>query len=110
MKSFERRTRPHGVALIALALGLCVLAPGFASAAKSSKSSKQPATRTEHDLLGEKQVPASAYYGVQTMRGLENFQLSGIPINHYPGFMAPTSVFARAAASFTMAQASMNPG
>jgi len=44
-------------------------------------------TRTERDLLGEKQVPADAYYGVQTMRALENFQLSGVPINHYPGFV-----------------------
>jgi len=43
--------------------------------------------RVEKDLLGEKQVPADAYYGVQTMRALENFQLSGIPINHYPGFI-----------------------
>jgi aspartate ammonia-lyase len=30
-------------------------------------------TRLEHDLLGEKAVPADAYYGVQTARGLENF-------------------------------------
>ncbi|HSY36596.1 MAG TPA: aspartate ammonia-lyase [Acidobacteriaceae bacterium] len=45
------------------------------------------ATRTEKDLLGEKQIPADAYYGVQTLRALENFQLSGIPINHYPGFV-----------------------
>src|SRR5262245_15806887 len=44
-------------------------------------------TRTEKDLLGEKEVPADAYYGVQTARALENFQLSGIPINHYPGFI-----------------------
>jgi aspartate ammonia-lyase len=43
--------------------------------------------RVEKDLLGEKQVPASAYYGVQTQRALENFQLSGIPISHYPGFI-----------------------
>src|SRR5262249_44734080 len=43
--------------------------------------------RVEKDLLGEKQVPADAYYGVQTMRALENFKLSGIPINHYPGFI-----------------------
>lgn len=34
--------------------------------------------RTERDLLGEKQVPADAYYGVQTARALENFQISGI--------------------------------
>ena len=30
-------------------------------------------TRTETDLLGEKQIPADAYYGVQTARALENF-------------------------------------
>ena len=30
-------------------------------------------TRTEKDLLGEKQIPFDAYYGVQTLRALENF-------------------------------------
>ena len=44
-------------------------------------------TRTERDLLGEKQIPSDAYYGVQTARALENFQLSGVLINHYPGFV-----------------------
>ena len=44
-------------------------------------------TRNEKDLLGEKQIPADAYYGVQTLRALEKFQISGIPINHYPGFV-----------------------
>src|SRR5690348_971512 len=41
----------------------------------------ETATRTEHDLLGEKQIPANAYYGVQTERALENFQISGISID-----------------------------
>jgi aspartate ammonia-lyase len=45
------------------------------------------AMRMERDLLGEKAVPASAYYGVQTMRALENFKISGLPISHYPGFI-----------------------
>ena len=35
-------------------------------------------TRTEKDLLGEKQIPNDKYYGVQTMRALENFQISGV--------------------------------
>ena len=39
-------------------------------------------TRTEKDLLGEKQIPADVYYGVQTARALENFKLSGVAINH----------------------------
>lgn len=43
--------------------------------------------RVEKDLLGEKQIPADKYYGVQTARALENFQISGLLINHYPGFV-----------------------
>ena len=35
------------------------------------------ATRLEHDLLGDKAVPASAYYGVQTARAVANFPISG---------------------------------
>ena len=40
--------------------------------------------RMEHDLLGEKAVPASAYYGIQTARALENFQISGRTLSDYP--------------------------
>ena len=34
--------------------------------------------RTEKDSLGEKKVPATAYYGVQTQRAVENFPVSGL--------------------------------
>jgi len=44
-------------------------------------------SRIEKDLLGEKEVPADAYYGVQTARALENFQISGVSIGHYPEFV-----------------------
>lgn len=44
----------------------------------------QEGFRTEHDLLGEKQIPNDAYYGVQTMRALENFQISGQTTKDYP--------------------------
>ena len=64
-------------------LAIAVLFVGGAIVAQSSTQQ----TRTEKDLLGEKQVPADAYYGVQTLRALENFQLSGVAINHYPGFV-----------------------
>jgi len=40
--------------------------------------------RIEHDSLGEVQVPADAYYGVQTQRARENFHITGIPMAHYP--------------------------
>ena len=43
--------------------------------------------RIEKDLLGEKLVPENAYYGVQTLRALENFNISGITLNFYPDFI-----------------------
>ena len=44
-------------------------------------------TRTEHDLLGNREVPADAYYGVHTLRALENFPISKIPISTYPNLV-----------------------
>jgi aspartate ammonia-lyase len=41
-------------------------------------------TRIEHDLLGEMPIPVEHYYGIQTMRAIENFSISGVPINHFP--------------------------
>ena len=52
----------------------------------------------EKDLLGEKAVPADAYYGIQTARALENFQISGVAINHYPGFVEAWALVKLAAA------------
>ena len=49
------------------------------------KNLKQDHTvRVEHDLLGEEVVPADAYYGIQTLRALRNFNITGVPINHFP--------------------------
>jgi len=41
-------------------------------------------TRQEHDLLGKREVPDEYYYGVQTLRALENFNISGISLTHFP--------------------------
>jgi aspartate ammonia-lyase len=54
--------------------------------------------RTEHDLLGDKQVPADAYYGVQTARALENFQISGQTVSDYPEFVHALALVKLAAA------------
>ena len=35
-------------------------------------------TRREHDLLGEMEIPAEYYFGVQTMRAVENFHISRV--------------------------------
>src|SRR5262245_5922085 len=66
-------------------------------------------TRVERDLLGEKEVPANAYYGVQTARALENFQISGIPINHYPGFVEAWAIVKLAAAQANTDVGAMKP-
>ena len=55
--------------------------------------------RTETDLLGEKKIPADAYYGVQTARALDNFQISGLLTNDYPDFVKAWAMVKWAAAS-----------
>jgi aspartate ammonia-lyase len=55
-------------------------------------------TRTEHDLIGNKEVPADAYYGVQTARGLENFNISGLQLRQYPNIIKALGMVKLAAA------------
>ena len=64
--------------------------------ASSEKAKK--GMRREHDLIGDKEVPAEAYYGVQTARALENFQISGIPLCHYPDLVRALAMVKLAAA------------
>ena len=40
-------------------------------------------TRVESDLIGAREIPASALYGVQTLRGIENFPISKFHLNEY---------------------------
>src|SRR5262245_35842383 len=68
------------------------------TAAQPTPAKPTGPTRTERDLLGPKEVPADAYYGVQTMRAIENFPISGIAINHYPGFVEAWAIVKLAAA------------
>ncbi|MGH6712694.1 MAG: aspartate ammonia-lyase [Bradyrhizobium sp.] len=55
-------------------------------------------TRREHDLLGDRDVPAEAYYGVHTLRAVENFPISGTPISIYPDLIAALASIKIAAA------------
>ncbi|MBU2643274.1 aspartate ammonia-lyase [bacterium] len=41
-------------------------------------------SRTEHDLLGHREVPHEYYYGIQTLRALENFNISGVTLKFFP--------------------------
>lgn len=55
-------------------------------------------TRLEHDLLGERDVPAESYYGVQTLRAIDNFNISGVTINFYPALIDALAFVKQAAA------------
>jgi aspartate ammonia-lyase len=54
--------------------------------------------RTEHDLLGDRAVPADAYYGIHTLRALENFSITGTPISIYPDLVMALACVKQAAA------------
>ena len=58
-------------------------------------------TRTEHDLLGYREIPHEYYYGIQTLRALENFNISGVTLKFFP-------VLIEAFASVKMAAAEAN--
>ena len=52
----------------------------------------------EHDLLGERAVPADALYGVQTLRALENFPITGTAIREFPALIEALAAVKEAAA------------
>src|ERR1044072_3232905 len=52
--------------------------------------------RLEHDFLGEREVPAEAYYGVQTLRGAENFPITGYRI--HPALIRAMGIVKKSAA------------
>ncbi|MDR6356371.1 aspartate ammonia-lyase [Pseudomonas psychrotolerans] len=54
--------------------------------------------RLEKDLLGTLDVPADAYYGIQTLRAVQNFRLSGVPLGHYPKLVVALAMVKQAAA------------
>jgi aspartate ammonia-lyase len=55
-------------------------------------------TRKEHDLLGERDVPDEALYGVQTLRAMENFPITGIALREFPVLIEALAAVKEAAA------------
>ncbi len=55
-------------------------------------------TRTEHDLLGNKEVPVEYYFGVQTMRAMENFHISRVRLYFFPELIKALAMVKEAAA------------
>ena len=54
--------------------------------------------RVERDLLGEREVPDEAMYGIQTLRALENFPITGIALREFPGLIIALASVKEAAA------------
>ncbi|HKK10835.1 MAG TPA: aspartate ammonia-lyase [Bacteroidales bacterium] len=55
-------------------------------------------TRREHDLLGYREVPDEYYYGIQTLRAMENFNISGVTLNFFPDLVESLAIVKMAAA------------
>jgi aspartate ammonia-lyase len=55
-------------------------------------------TRREHDLLGEADVPMSAYWGIHSQRAVENFPITGVPVGHFPDLVRALALVKLAAA------------
>ncbi len=88
---------------------LVIILMTLASLILASAAGGQEKGRIEKDLLGEKEIPANAYYGVQTARALENFQISGVLINHYAGFVEAWAIVKLAAARANTDVGAMKP-
>jgi len=55
-------------------------------------------SRTESDLLGTRPVPADALFGIQSLRALENFPITGIEVGRFPAFVRSLAMVKQAAA------------
>lgn len=55
-------------------------------------------TRLEHDFLGEMPIPQDVYYGIQTLRALDNFHITGIPVKVEPLFVQALAFVKKGAA------------
>ena len=55
-------------------------------------------SRVEHDLLGEREIPEEALYGVQTLRAVENFPITGVPLREFPALIEALAAVKEAAA------------
>lgn len=69
----------------------------MATLSDAPKTANQ-ATRIEEDLLGQRHVPADAYYGIHTLRAIENFNISNVTISDVPEFVRGMVMTKKAAA------------
>ena len=59
----------------------------------------QTQLRTESDLIGAVELPSDVYYGVNTVRAAENFQLSSTRVEQFPELIEALAIIKHAAAA-----------
>src|SRR5258707_610817 len=64
-------------------------------------------TRKEKDPMGEREIPADVYYGIQTLRAVENFPISGL--KPFPAFVKATAFVKLAAARVNARAGALKP-
>jgi aspartate ammonia-lyase len=62
------------------------------------RSAHSPSTRIEHDCIGAAKVPAHVYWGIHTLRAIENFPISGVPVSSHPEIIHAYATIKRACA------------
>ncbi len=67
------------------------------------------ALRREQDLLGERDVPDAEYFGIQTLRAVENFPITGIPIARFPALITALAAVKEAAAAANLELGLLEP-
>lgn len=70
----------------------------FSLSSADQKKSNAAGTRIEEDAIGQQAVPASALYGIQTQRAHQNFNITGVPISHFPELIKALAMVKLAAA------------
>ncbi|WP_288546611.1 lyase family protein, partial [uncultured Helicobacter sp.] len=54
-------------------------------------------TRIEHDFIGELEIDENVYYGIQTLRAVENFNITGQRLSEFPIFIIALAQVKKAA-------------
>ncbi|MGO2482464.1 MAG: aspartate ammonia-lyase, partial [Glutamicibacter ardleyensis] len=63
-----------------------------------SVTQQAPATRSEHDLIGDREIPVEAYWGVHSLRAKENFDITGTSLSGNPHLITALARVKQAAA------------
>ena len=98
----ERLTLDGGAAIAILSKVANVLHRRLVYTGSSAVGREQAyasgSTRPESDLIGPMDVPNDALFGIQTLRAVQNFPITGTPVSHFPAMVRALALVKQAAA------------